>query len=122
MVIKVIKIGTLFKLQVLSMQFRGERIMTDEPTLSSIKLRQLLTDLKDHGQNTCVRFRMLGDMWQNHFMRVVSVSEDRVLLHDEEKNKLVSVPLNSIMQIEIDHKFKEYQPHNHYTIRPEYAS
>jgi hypothetical protein len=122
MVIKVTRIGTRFKLRVLSMQFQGEQIMTDESTLSSIKLRQLLTGLKDHGQNTCVRMRLLGDMWQNGFLRIVSVTEDRVLLNDELKNKLISVPLNAIMQIEIDHKFKEYQPHNHYTIRPEYAS
>jgi hypothetical protein len=95
--------------------------MTNESTLSSIKLRQLLTDLKDHGHNTCVRMRLLGELWQNHFMRVVSVTDDRVLLNHEEKNKLISVPLKSIMQIEIDHKFKDYQPHNHYTVQLEYA-
>lgn len=91
--------------------------MTKESSLSSTKLRQLLIDLKEHGENTCVRYRLLGEMWQTYFMRVVSVSEDRVLLNDETKNKLFSVPLNSIMQIELDHKFKEYQPHNHYSIQ-----
>jgi len=98
------------------MQFRGEPIMTKESSLSSTKLRQLLIDLKEHGTNTCVRYRLIGDMWQTDFMRVVSVSEDRVLLNDETMNKLFSIPLNSIIQIELDHKFKEYQPHNHYTI------
>lgn len=100
----------------LSMQFRGDPIMTKDSTLSSLKLRQLLVDLKEHGHNTCVRLRLVGDMWQPYFMRVVSVSDDRVLLNNEVNNKLFSFPLNAIMQIEIDHKFKEFQPHNHYTI------
>lgn len=99
------------------MQFRGEPIMTKETTLSSIKLRQLLIDLKEHGPHTCVRLRLLGELWQSTFMKVVSVTEDRVMLNDELKNKLLSIPLQSIMQLELDHKFKEYQPHNHYTIR-----
>ncbi|HEY0742578.1 MAG TPA: hypothetical protein VGD40_13980 [Chryseosolibacter sp.] len=99
------------------MQLRGEPEMTKESTLSSLKLRQLLIDLKEHGPNTCVRVRLLGEMWRSYFMRVVGVSEERVLFNDEVKNKLYSVPLNAIMQIELDHKFKEYQPHNHYTIQ-----
>jgi hypothetical protein len=98
------------------MQFRGEPIMTKESHLSSTKLRQLLIDLKEHGHNTCLRVRLLGEMWRENFVRVTSVTEDRVLLNDESKNKLVSIPINSIMQIELDHKFKELQPHNHYTI------
>jgi hypothetical protein len=98
------------------MQFRGEPIMTKDSTLTSTKLRQLLIDLKEHGHSTCVRYRLVGELWQTYFMRVVSVSEDRVLFNDETKNKLFSIPLNSIMQIELDHKFKEYQPHNHYTV------
>lgn len=93
--------------------------MTKDSSLSSTRLKQLLFDLKDHGQNTCLRYRLIGEMWQTYFMRVISVGEDRVLLNDETKNKLLSVPINSIMQIEIDHKFREYEPHNHYTIHLE---
>lgn len=90
--------------------------MTKESTLSSVKLKQLLIDLKEHAPNTCVRVRLLGEMWRSSFMRVVSVTEQRVLLNDEVRNKLISIPLTSIMQLELDHKFKEYQPHNHYSI------
>lgn len=90
--------------------------MIKESTLSSLKLRQLLIDLKEHSQYTCVRMRLLGEMWQSYFMRVIAVTEERVLVNDEHGNMLYSIPLNSIMQIELDHKFKEYQPHNHYTI------
>jgi hypothetical protein len=93
-------------------------MMIKESTLSSLRLRQLLIDIKEHSQNTCVRVRLLGEMWRSYFMRVVSVSEDRVLLSAEAEGKLSSIPLTAIIQIELDHKFKEYQPHNHYTVQP----
>ena len=93
--------------------------MTKDTSLSSTKLRQLLIDLKEHGPNTCIRVRLIGELWQNYFMRVVSVTDERLMLNDEVKNRLISSPLSSVMQIELDHKFREYDPHNHYTIHPD---
>jgi hypothetical protein len=49
-------------------------------------------------------------------MRVVALTDDRVLLNDDGQNKLISFPVNSIIQIEIDRKYREYEPHNHYTV------
>lgn len=94
----------------------GEPMITKETSLTVIQLKQLLIGLKEHSTNTCVRIRLLGEMWQTYFMRVVSVTEDRVLLNDEASNQLRSFPIRQIMQVEIDHKFREFQPHNHYTI------
>ncbi|HEY0653533.1 MAG TPA: hypothetical protein VGD65_10405 [Chryseosolibacter sp.] len=97
-------------------EFWGEPMTTRGTSMTILQLRQLLIGLKEHATNTCVRVRMLGELWQSYFMRVVSVSDDRVLLNDEVSNKLRSFRLDQIMQVEIDHKFREFQPHDHYTI------
>jgi hypothetical protein len=64
----------------------------------------------------------MGEMWQNSFVRIVSISEGRVLINDEVRNKLVSVDLNRIMQFELDHRFKGYEPHFHYDVGPDLLS
>lgn len=93
--------------------------MTTEESLTTSQLRQLLIALSEHASHTCVRVRLVGQMWGTQFMRVVSVSEDRALFNDETNNKLISIALNNVMQVEIDHKYRDFQPHNHYTIRME---
>jgi hypothetical protein len=85
-------------------------------SLSVLELRQQLIDVLEHSPNLCVRFRMLGEMWQVNMMRLVGVTEDRALLHDEIANKLLSIKLDNVMQFEIDNCFKELQPFFHYTI------
>jgi hypothetical protein len=91
-------------------------IMPEKNSLSVLQLRQLLIDIKEHGPNVCVRFRFIGEMWQQQMKRVISVSDERVLLFDEIQNKLVSIPLQHIVQFEVDNKFKILEPHNHYDI------
>ena len=85
-------------------------------TLTTLELRQALIGLKEHATNTCIRLRMLGEMWQDYFQRIISISEERVLLYDEVKNKLQSFAISHVMQFELDHKFRELQPHYHYSV------
>lgn len=85
---------------------------------SALELKQYLIDIKEHAPQVCVRFRLLGEMWQTYMLRVVAVTENRVLVNDEYKNKLISIDLNTVMQFEIDNKFKFLQPHFHYEVFP----
>ena len=98
----------------------GIMVMTKHQTVISIlELRSLLASLLDHRLNICIRFRLVGEMWQPHHMRVLRLTEKGVLLNDEVKNTLVSIPdLAQIMQFEIDVQFQVYQPHYHYEVSP----
>ena len=82
-------------------------------------LKRTLIDILEHGQNVCVRFRLIGEMWQPHFVRVVGITESRVLVNDEVKNNLTSIELSKVMQFEIDHRFKGIEPHFHYDVAPD---
>jgi hypothetical protein len=95
-----------------------ETIMTEKTLLSALELKRLITDIKDHEPNVCIRFRLIGEMWQVHMMRIITVTENRVLIHNEITNKLISVDLNNVMQFEIDGRFRDIQPHYHYEVRP----
>jgi hypothetical protein len=97
----------------------GNEMMNKASTFSALQLKQLLIDIAEHASNVCVRFRLLGEMWQTHMSRVVSVSETRVLINDEIRNKLISIDLNFVMQFEIDNKFKGFQPYFHYEVIPD---
>jgi hypothetical protein len=91
-------------------------IMPERNALSTLQLRQLLIDIKENAPNVCVRFRLIGEMWQEQMMRVVVVSDERVLLLNETENKLVSITIQHVMQFEVDNKFKILEPYNHYDI------
>jgi CO dehydrogenase/acetyl-CoA synthase epsilon subunit len=93
-------------------------VIMKKQTLSALELKQILFDIKDNGPQICVRFRLLGEMWQNNMVKVVNITESRILVNDEIKNKLIAIDLNRVMQFELDHKFKGLDPHFHYDITP----
>lgn len=98
----------------------GYEIMKKTTSLLSVlQLKQLLIDIKENGHGICVRFRSLGEMWQTNMMRVVAVTDNRVLINDEVSNKLISLDVNHVMQFEVDHKFKGLEPYFHYDVVPD---
>lgn len=90
--------------------------MKEKVKFSVIELKQILIDIKEHGPHICIRFRVLGQMWQRNFVRIVNITDDRILVNDEPANKLISIDINNIVQFEIDHAFKVVDPHFHYDI------
>ena len=82
-----------------------------------LELRRLLVELKDHRPDICVRHRLIGQMWATHFLRVIRVTDEGVILNDEKSNKLVTIAeLSQIMQFELDKPFQTYQPYFHYDV------
>lgn len=90
--------------------------MKETINFSLPELKEMLFDIKEHGPKTCVRFRLLGKMWQKNFVRIIALDDDRILVNDENGNKLISVNMNEIVQFEIDHTFKSIEPHFHYDV------
>jgi hypothetical protein len=98
----------------------GNEIMNKTTSVISVlQLKQLLIDIKENGQGVCVRFRSLGEMWQINMVRIVAVTDNRVLVNDEVTNKLISLDMNHVMQFEVDHKFKGLEPYFHYDVIPD---
>jgi hypothetical protein len=85
--------------------------------ISVLELRRLLITLVDYRLPICFRYRMLGEMWQQHFFRVMNVTEKGVVLNDERRNKTIVVPdLGSVMQFELDGRVHNFEPHYHYDV------
>src|SRR5689334_11895304 len=97
---------------------RNDLMETTKQNVSVTELRALLTAIADNGSKICIRFRNIGELWQTHHMRVLSVAEESVLLHDESHSKLVSLKFRDIMQFEIDGSIHGYKPNNHYSVKP----
>jgi hypothetical protein len=95
-----------------------DMIMTKKTLLSAVELKRLIIDIKDHEPGICIRFRLIGEMWQVFMMRIITVTENRVLIHNEISNKLISIDLNNVMQFEIDARFRDIQPFYHYEVKP----
>jgi hypothetical protein len=82
-----------------------------------LELRRLLYELKDQRPDICVRFRLLGDMWQTSFHHVKSLTERGVILTNESKNETIAImDLREVVQFELDARYQNYHPHNHYSI------
>jgi hypothetical protein len=93
-------------------------VWKDKKTLISvIELKRLLIELRDKRASTCIRIRLLGEMWAVNFFRIVYVTEKGALLNDEVTDKMMMVPdLSMIMQFEIDTPFQGFQPYFHYDV------
>ena len=89
----------------------------DSRKVAVLELRRLLVELKEHRPDICIRYRLMGQMWAQNFLRVMDVSDRGVLLHDEQSNRDAFISdVSKIMQFEIDKSFHSYQPHNHYDV------
>ena len=87
--------------------------------ISTLELRRLLFEVKEHRRDICIRYRLLGQMWAVNYLRIINVTEKGVLLNDEISNKFISVPdLHHVIQFELDKPFQSFQPHFHYEVVP----
>jgi hypothetical protein len=87
--------------------------------ITVLELKRLLIDLKEHQPHTCVRVRLIGEMWFPVFMNIVFISDKGIVLNDERSTRLRDIPsLSMIMQFEIDQRFQSFQPHFHYEVVP----
>jgi hypothetical protein len=85
--------------------------------VSAAELRGLLADILVSSPNTCVRFRLFGELWQQQFMRIINVTSKEITLRNESTGEIEVVPnIGNIVQFEIDTKFRRYQPHFHYEV------
>jgi len=90
---------------------------TAKSEITVLELRRLLHQIKDLRPDLCVRFRLMGELWQKNPLRIIKLTEIGVIVNDETGNKLIIIPdLKMVMQIELDFKFQQYQPNFHYSI------
>jgi hypothetical protein len=112
-------VGTIFYNVFLFISMRwSDELVKKLTTFSVLELKRTAVEIMEQSHNVCVRFRLLGQLWQSGFCRVISVTDNRILVNDESKNQLVSIDLNHMVQFEIDHKFKDIEPHFHYEVKP----
>ena len=82
-----------------------------------LEFKRLLIELKEHRPDICIRYRLLGQMWAQNFLRVVHVTDEGVVLNDETSNRLITLPrLSQIIQFELDKPFQLFQPYFHYEV------
>lgn len=97
--------------------------MTVNKTLiSALELRRLMIDLKEKRPDICIRFRLLGEMWNINFMQVLRVSNNGALLYDEHNNLVSLSDLTFVMQFELDKPFQGFQPYYHYEVTPQFST
>jgi hypothetical protein len=93
--------------------------MDKNSRVSVVEFRQLLITLKEHTHDTCIRVRIMGQLWEQNFMRIIHVSETHVFLRNEaEESPLKYFKLDEVMNFEIDKPFQDFKPHDHYNVLP----
>ena len=90
---------------------------TSSNLISVVELRRLLYTIADGHSEAWFRYRVLGEMWQPNFLRVVQITEQGLLLNDQITNSFKCLPdLTQIVQFEIDVAVHNFLPHNHYDV------
>jgi hypothetical protein len=89
-------------------------------TVSTLSFRRLLHEIRDNQPDVSVRLRHLGKMWMTNFSVLVKVTDKGAIFADRATGEFTYVAdLNSIVQFEIDSRFREYHPHFHYELIPD---
>lgn len=89
----------------------------DNKSLTILELKRLLFELKDKRPDICIRYRLIGEMWQENFTKIFTIVENRLFVEDARKGLIIHIQnLANIIQFEIDHSFQNFQAHNHYEI------
>ena len=93
--------------------------MSKGSTLVSIQdLRKLLHELDEKRVTVLVRFRLMGEMWSERFMKVIKVTDSGAFFDDAVTRQYVHVPdLGNVIQFEIDTKWNNLQPYFHYQVQ-----
>ena len=98
------------------MSLRGYR-MNEVKKVAVLELRRLLIELREHRPDICIRYRLMGQMWAQSFVRIIGVTGEGVLLNDESSNRMIAIPnLSTVMQFELDKTFRSFEPHYHYDV------
>jgi hypothetical protein len=99
----------------------GITVLRETPgVISTVQLKRLMVELKEKRPDICIRFRMLGEMWAQNFMRVLQITDKGIVLNDEVLNKLIYITnLTNVMQCELDNRFQNFQPFYHYEVVPD---
>jgi hypothetical protein len=93
-------------------------VTMNKTLISVLELRRLLVDLGEKRPDICVRFRLLGELWNVNFLRVIRITEKGAVLLDESLGLVSVSDLNFVMQFEIDRPFQGFQPYYHYEVTP----
>lgn len=81
------------------------------------ELKRLLITITDYRLDIGMRYRLIGEMWEANYMRILKVTEYGLLLNDEIKNRLIVIrDISQIMQLELDTSFHAFQPYLHYNV------
>jgi hypothetical protein len=96
------------------------RLNTDEK-VTTAELKFLLRDLRDKSPGTCIRLRLIGQLWNESFMNIRAITDKGVVFENcrEASNEKISISdLTNIIQFELENSFENYQPHFHYSVVP----
>lgn len=87
--------------------------------ISVNEFKKMLATISDCRAEIGLRYRLIGEMWEQNYMRILRFTDFGLLLNDSSKNRVVVIrDLSQIMQFEIDASFHHYQPYFHYNVNP----
>src|SRR3712207_2330467 len=92
--------------------------MKDNSTVSILEVRRLLMELRDRAPHVHIRFRLIGEMWQNFFLQVITVTDTVAILMNPGTKQVSFIEFNKIMQFELESRYQFYHPFNHYHVVP----
>ena len=92
-------------------------VIDTDVNVTAQELKFLLNSILDHHVNVRARFRMHGEVWSDHFLRVLVVTEKGAIFNDERTNKITSIKfLTDIAQFELDKTYESYEARSPYTL------
>jgi hypothetical protein len=88
---------------------------TDTREIDTHRFKRLIFELRENCPNNRIRVRTLGNMWDRNFSEVIHITAgDGIILQNNEQMKHVS--LNDVISFELEMKFQDFEPNNHWKV------
>jgi hypothetical protein len=87
-------------------------------TVSPLELKFLMDSILLQKANIRIKCLLDGKTWSDRYLAVLMVTEKGVVLKDESRDKIFSIPfIQQVMQFVLDKPFDSYDPDQAYAVQ-----
>jgi tRNA G26 N,N-dimethylase Trm1 len=99
---------------------RPDKTIEDADLNVSVQeLKLLLSDILEQHANIRMKYQLNSENWNDHYLRILLVTDKGVILNDERNNKITSIKfLSDISRFELDKAHETFSSSCQYKVNP----
>jgi hypothetical protein len=90
--------------------------MQTNDAISTLEFKRIVFDIWEHAPATRIRVRVMGQLWMKNYVQIVHITGSNAMIV-QDKDQMKHVSINDVAEFEVEAKFQDFNPHNHYQVK-----